>query len=94
MCTDIRHKVQKKAQSTEKGTKYRFKACNVQCTVHVKDTMYIKQAHEIYNRHKVHTVLQIRKRHVKYKKGTREGQNPRYVKQVHEKKARWLNHVE
>ena len=48
MCTDIRHKVQKKAQSTEKGTKYRFKACNVQCTVHVKDTMYIKKTHEIY----------------------------------------------
>ena len=47
ICTDIRHKVQKKAQSTEKGTKYRFKACNVQCTVHVKDTMYIKKAHEI-----------------------------------------------
>ena len=50
ICTDTdtgtkyrkRHKVQKKAQ-----TKYRFKACNVQCTVHVKDTMYIKKAHEI-----------------------------------------------
>ena len=63
--------------------------------------MYIKKTHEIENRHKVHTVLQIRKRHVKYKKRHKERakytldyEDPRYVKQVREKKARWLNHVE
>ena len=54
-------------------------------------------------RYKIGTkyILKIRKRHVKYKKRHKERakytldyEDPRYVKQVREKKARWLNHVE